>query len=114
MLKIKDNKVEIRFYRHKTYKNIYLARNTYICGGGSDTEFFKATTDFLEALKSFEGKDIVEEYKKFFYSEGHSELKAKITLKKEMEFDGYKGILTKKEIYPLDDFELVTLVEKID
>ena len=114
MLTIKDNNVKIRFYRHKTHKNLYLKRNRYICGGGPNTEWFKATTDFFEALESFKDIDVEEEYKGIFYSNGHSELKAKIVLKKYIDFDGYKGTLEKEEIYPLDDFELITLVEKVE
>ena len=54
------------------------------------------------------------QYKNHFYSDGHSELKAKIILEKEIDFDGYKGVLKKEAIYPLDDFELITLVEKVE
>jgi hypothetical protein len=114
MLKIKDNKIEIRFYRHKIYKNIYLKKNNYIYGGSSNAAWFAATTDLLEALNSFKNKDVVTEYKNHFYSDGHSELKAKIILEKEIDFDGYKGVLKKEAIYPLDDFELITLVEKVE
>lgn len=93
-------------YRHKTEKDIYLARNWNICGGGENTEFYYATNDlnraiedanrggFLSWIKSFDGK-----------------LKAKITLQKEMDFDGYKGRLSKEIAFKVSDFEPIALVE---
>ena len=111
-------KMQIKFYRHKTYRDIYLKRNWNICGS-PDAEWWKATNDLIEALNSMkrykEGKDIwvdVEEaYHEHYFENGHSRLKAKITLKKEFDFDGYVGELKKELILPLDDFELVTLEE---
>lgn len=108
--------LELKVYRHKEYKDIFLARNWNICGGTADTEWFYATKKILEALRSFGDKDIEEEYKFNFYNyeTQHSKLKAKIEFTKEMDFDGYTGTLKKVLILPLDDFELVTLIEKED
>lgn len=44
--------------------------------------------------------------------DGVTELKVKTVLKKEMEFDGYKGVLEKEVVLPVSEFELVELKEK--
>ena len=94
-------------YRHKTEKDIYLARNWNICGGGAETDFYYATKNinlaidhanregFLSWTHGFDGK-----------------LTAKITLQKQMEFDGYVGTLSKTVNLSVLDFEKVTLTEK--
>lgn len=105
---------EVVIYRHKTNKDIYLIRNWYICGGGPDTDWFKATKDIYEAVKNSKNnnnKTIEEAYKSRAFPD---ELKAKITVDKEFEFDGYKGILTKELVFKVSDFEKITLVIKED
>lgn len=108
------DKVEIKLYRHKVYKNIYLVRRWSLVGGSSDADFFIATDNLNTAIENTSHGDIEKEYTKFFYhfDTKHSELKARITLKKEMEFDGYKGTMTKELELPLDDFELIILKEE--
>lgn len=44
---------------------------------------------------------------------GVTELKVKTVFKKEMEFDGYKGILEKEIILPVSEFEIVELKEGV-
>ena len=115
------NKIEIKLYRHKIFKDIYLIRNWCICGGGTETEWFEATQSLKKAIENlwrYDSKhdnyyltNIEKEIKSRFFENGKSELKAKIILKKEVDFDGYKGILTKEEVYPLDDFEPFILTE---
>ena len=114
------NKIEIKLYRHKTYKDIYLIRNWNIMGS-PEAEWFEATKSLKRAIENiwrYDRKiddycliDLDKEIKAHFFENGKSELKAKITLKKELEFDGYKGVLTKEEIYPVDDFEPFILRE---
>jgi hypothetical protein len=43
---------------------------------------------------------------------GVTELKVKTVFKKEIEFDGYNGILEKKVVLPVSEFELVELKEE--
>ena len=105
---------EIVIYRHKTNKDIYLIRNWYISGGGPDTNWFEATKDIYEALKNSKNnnnKTIEEAYNSRAFP---NELKAKITVDKEFEFDGYKGILEKELVFKVSDFEKITLVIKED
>lgn len=105
---------EIAIYRHKTNKDIYLIRNWYICGGGSDTNWFEATKDIYKAIKNSKNNDnetIEEAYNTRAFP---NELKAKIIVDKEFEFDGYKGILKKELVFKVSDFEKITLVIKED
>lgn len=94
---------EIVIYRHKTNKNIYLIKN-----------WFKATNDIYEAIENSKNKDgetIEEAYNTRPFPD---ELKAKIIVDKEFEFDGYKGILKKELVFKLSDFEKITLIIKED
>jgi hypothetical protein len=105
---------EIVIYRHKINKNIYLIRNWYVCGGSPDSDWFKATNDIYEAIENSEnrdGKTIEEAYNIRAFPD---ELKAKIIVDKEFEFDGYKGILKKELVFKVSDFEKVTLIIKED
>ncbi len=105
---------EIVIYRHKTNKDIYLIRNWYICGGGPDTNWFEATKDIYEAIKNSKDNDdrtIEEAYKSRAFPK---ELKAKITVSKEFDFDGYRGTLKKELLFKVADFEKITLIIKED
>lgn len=105
-------KITIKFYRHKVFKDIYLKRNLHRCGS-SEAEWFEGTKNLLEALRSYEDRDCESEYKEHFYDKEskHSKLNAKITIDKEVDFDGFKGKLKKELVLPLDDFELIKLIE---
>ena len=115
------NKIEIKLYRHKIFKDIYLIRNWSICGGGTETEWFEATQSLKKAIENlwrYDNKhdnyylaDLEKEIKNHFFENGESKLKAEITLKKEVDFDGYKGTLYKNEKYSVNDFEPFILGE---
>ena len=94
-------------YRHKSEKDIYLARNWSICGGGDKTDFYYATTDINEAIKNANRDGFLSWSKSF-----GGKLAAKITMYKDMEFDGYTGRLKKEFCFPVSDFECVTLKEQ--
>ena len=98
--------IELKFYRHKEYKDLYLKRSSY-CGGNANTPFYEVTKDVFEAIRSldFNGDDFMSWYHTF------PENKTKVIFMKEMEFDGYKGILKKEVWLPISGFELVTLRE---
>ena len=46
------NKIEIKLYRHKIHKDIYLIRNWSICGGTPETEWFEATKSLKKAIEN--------------------------------------------------------------
>lgn len=105
---------EIVIYRHKTNKDIYLIRNWHICGGGPDTEWFEATKYIYEAIKNSRNNDnrtIEEAYNSRAFP---NELKAKIIVEKDFDFDGYKGTLKKELVFKVADFEKITLIIKED
>lgn len=110
-----QNKITI--YRHKTDKNIYLIRIWNICGGGPETEFYKATDSFEIAIKNaleegVWGSKFNDWMGSFIDPEtGKTKLTANIILRKDLEFDGYKGILTKTISYPVHEFEPIDIVE---
>ena len=112
--------MELKFYRHKKYKDIYLKRNFHIMGS-PEAEWWSATDKLYEALQSYRKYDsklnkhididIEKEYKEFKNHDWFPRYKTTFTFEKEMEFDGYVGKLKKEEILPLSDYELVILKE---
>jgi hypothetical protein len=105
--------MKIKFYRHFYHKDIYLARNWGIAGGGPTTDFYYATKNFQEAISSANRKEDFEHwFHSFLDDDLKTKLTAKIVLSKEIEIDGYKGICTKTMEFPVHEFELVELVEK--
>jgi len=106
-----DNKIVV--WRHKTKKNIYLLRNWSMVGGGPESPFYSATTSFVDAVENFlQGQRNKEGFE--YWMRVFEELTAKVILKKEMNFDGYTGILTKTVSYPVTEFEPVEFVEEDD
>lgn len=105
---------EIVIYRHKTNKDIYLIRNWINAGGGPDTDWFKATKDIYKAIENSKRSDNRTIEKAYNSRPYPNELKAKIIVDKEFEFDGYKGILEKELVFKVSDFEKITLVIKED
>ena len=111
---MEDKEIKIKLYRHKEYKNIYLVRNWHIWGGCVDTDWFSTTQSLYDAVENslkyygYDKGDIEKEYINKLHS--FPKNKAKAILKKEMDFDGYKGELTKELMLPIEDFELITLV----
>lgn len=102
-----EDKLKISVFRHKTYKNVFLTRNWCICGASSDT--YKTTTDVLSAIDSANLYKSTKPNKfDYFFREN---IAVKYTMKKEMEFDGYSGVLTKEIELKLTDFEEVILTE---
>lgn len=98
----KKQMMELKFYRHKEYKDIYLAFNI------SKHEPY-ATKDMCEAIRYH--KYIVEYLPRLMeMSIFQSEVMA-WQLKKDFEIDGYKGTLVKTISIRCEDFEEVTLRE---
>lgn len=103
-------KNEITIYRHKTEKDIYLLRNWHVSGGGPDTEFYRVTDSFNEAVReSAVNNERMDSYLSWLSS--FPELKAKIIRVKAFCIDGYNGFLEKELEYYVKDFEPITLVE---
>lgn len=104
---------EIIIYRHKENKRFYLIRNWSICGGTSDTNWFEATEDIYEAIQKskFRDKTIEDEFNTRAFP---NELKAKVTIYKDFDFDGFQGKLKKELVFKVSEFEKITLVIKED
>lgn len=98
--------IELKLYRHREHKDIFLAKGNY-SGGNADTPFYYATKDIIQAINDANKLDF-ENWMHCF----EQPLKAKITVKKKFEFDGYKGTAEKELCFLVTEFELVYLVEK--
>lgn len=94
-------------------KRFYLIRNRSICGGTANTDWFEATEDIYEAIKSSKCRDKTIE-DAFNTRAFPDELKAKVTIYKDFDFDGFKGKLEKELVFKVSDFEKITLVIKED
>lgn len=114
---MENEKLSVKLYRHKVHKDLYLIR-TNLCGGSKDSAFYEITKDLQKAIDSVldynnQKNETFEKWMDWFKDEnGVTELQVKTVFKKEMELDGYKGILEKKVVLPVSDFELVELKEK--
>lgn len=112
-MKDKNEKITLRFYRHKEEKGVYLIRNWGVCGGGADTNFYEITTDLLEAINSVEKEKIMdskfESWMNSFESEGG--LYIKHVKHMQAEIEGYTGTLKKEMKLYVRDFEKVVLQE---
>lgn len=106
-----DGKLRLFVFRHKYHKDIYLARNWSICGGGPNTEFYYATKDVITALKDAARSDFISWSRNFPSESGKTALKARIVDCKEVDIDGYKGTITKRLEFSVADFEKISLVE---
>ena len=108
--------IELYVWRHKVNKEIYLIKNVGMCGGGENSEFYKATRSIIEAIKSANnasGYDAnFEEWMRSFLDDnGKTRLKARIVDYKEVDFDGYTGRISKELYFPVADFEKITITE---
>lgn len=113
---MENEKLSVKLYRHKVYKDLYLIR-TNLRGGSKDSAFYETTKDLRKAIDSildYNDKDTTFEkwMVRFKDENGVTKLKVKTVLKKEVEFDGYKGILEKEVVLPVSEFELVELKEE--
>lgn len=111
--------MELKIYRHKKYKDIYLIRNWSVCGGCEDTEFYITTKSLKSAVDNMfrynsetKNDELATDFMHWAES-FNNQLKVKILYEKEVDFDGYKGKLKKEEIVSISDFEPVILVEKV-
>lgn len=103
-----EEKLKVSVFRHKTYKDVFLIRNWAICGVCGDT--YKVTTNLFSAIESASLKTSTRTTKfDYFFRDN---ITVEYTLKKEMEFDGYSGILEKKVNLKVTDFEEVILTEE--
>lgn len=103
----KSEKLSVKVYRHKEEKNVFLVRNWGLCGGSVDSEFYKTTTDLIEAIRNVAGRQDFENWMNSF----NGELYVKHKKKLDVEIDGYTGTLEKEIKLYVRDFEKVTLTE---
>lgn len=94
--------MELKFYRHKEYKDIYLA---------FDISRYKpyVTKDMHEAMKHH--KHIAKYLPRLFEMPTFQSEVLAWQLKKDFEIDGYEGTLVKTISIRCEDFEEVTLRE---
>ena len=98
-------KIKIKLYRHKYFEDVYLARNYSYCGGDKDTPFYYGTQDIFEAIRSAQGENFL------YWHNQIDGLTAKFTDYKEIDIDGYTGIIKKELCLPVSEFEVVILEE---
>ena len=98
-------KIEIKLYRHKYFDDVYLARNYSYCGGDKDTPFYYGTQDIFEAIRSAQRENFL------YWHNQIDGLTAKFTDCKEIDIDGYTGIIKKELCLPVSEFEVVILEE---
>lgn len=103
--------IKLYVWRHKTNKEFYLIRNWGLCGGSKESDFYKMTTDVVEAIRNANRPNFDEWMDHFLDDNGITRLKAKMIDYKEMEFNGYKGTLQKELCFPVSEFEKITLSE---
>ena len=98
-------KIKIKLYRHKYFEDVYLARNYSYCGGDKDTPFYYGTQDIFEAIRSAQRENFL------YWHNQIDGLTAKFTDCKEIDIDGYTGIIKKELCLPVSEFEVVILEE---
>ena len=103
--------LSVKVYRHKTEKDVYLMRNWGLCGGGPDSDFYKATTNLIDAIQNTSCEVRCKEEFEHWMEAFGGNLYVKHIKKREMQFDGYEGTLTKEIKLYVRDFEKVTLKE---
>lgn len=104
-------------YRHKDNKDIYLLRKYQCVGGARADHFYEVTTDFKEALKNTIGHDTLEfecHLRTPYNFNEYVDDTVPLIIKKEFEFDGYKGVAQKEVRFHLCDFEKVIFEEVKD
>lgn len=99
------DKIKVVLYRHKFFDDIYLARNWNYCGGSKNTPFYFATQEIVRAINDAQNPKFLE------WAHRIEGLTAKFTDSKEVNIDGYEGIIKKELSFPVADFHLVELVE---
>lgn len=104
--------MELKVYRHKRFKDIYLARNWSYCGGNSETPFYFATKEVVRAIQDAFIVGFTSWFNSFLDEDGVTKLTAKIEFEKEVEIDGYTGTLKKTEVFRVTDFECVELTDE--
>ncbi len=114
------DKLKLKIYRHKIYKNIYLIRNWAVCGS-PEADWFKTTKsikEYFDKYENYDGRTLDEEYKEninekgfAFDRDGKCRMTADAVLKKDFDFDGYKGKLEKLLKLPITEFECIILEE---
>lgn len=100
------DKIKVCLYRHKYFEDLFLARNWNYCGGNKDTPFYFATQDVVRAISDAQNPKFREWMNSF---EGN--LTVKFTDKKEVDIDGYRGVVEKELKFPIEEFVLVELME---
>lgn len=105
-------KTKIKVYRHIYHKDLFLARNWNYCGGNYTTPFYYATHNLVEAVAAANREGFTSWFSNFLDESGKTQLIAKIVEEKEIEIDGYTGVLKKECCFPVYEFECIELTEQ--
>lgn len=106
-----NKKLTLKVYRHKEEKDVFLLRTWGICGGDESTEFYRATTDIIEAVKNVYAENRTRESFENWIDRFNGKLYVWFTKKLDVEIDGYTGTLEKKVKLYVRDFEKVLLTK---
>ena len=106
-----NDRITIKLYRHRHDKTVFLARNWNLCGGSDAAPFYYATKDVMRAILDANRNDFESWMSHFPGKDNKTKLVAKMTDSKTVDFDGYKGTITKELEFRVKDFELVELTE---
>lgn len=106
-----SKKITLTLYRHKDEKDVYLKRNWGLCGGNEDSDFYRATTDIVEAINSVAAEERTGESFDHWMDHFGGRLYVKFKKRLNVEIDGYTGTLEKEVKLYVKDFEKVVLTE---
>lgn len=102
--------LELKLYRHKKYKDIYLFRFPGIKYEDGKPHWYSTTNNALDAIRNY--KNYGDNF--FAHVDNDANKSIRTTLKKYIEDDGYTGTLEKEEDLLISDFELVVLREVVE
>lgn len=101
--------LELKLYRHKKYKDIYLFRIPGITDKNGKTYWYSTTNNALDAIRNF--MNYGDNF--FAYVDNDANKSIKTIITKYIDDDGYTGTLKKEEDLLISDFELVFLKEAV-
>lgn len=102
--------LELKLYRHKKYKDIYLLRIPGFTDKNHKRHYYDSTKNPLNALQSYK----MYGDKFLICVDDDANKSVDVWLTKYVEDEGYKGTLEKEEKLLISDFELVVLREVVE
>lgn len=102
--------LELKLYRHKKYKDIYLLRIPGYTDKNHKRHYYDSTENLFDALQSYK----MYGDKFLICVDDDANKSVDVWLTKYVEDEGYKGALEKEEELLISDFELVVLREVVE